>query len=656
MADVFISYSSEERGQAERLAAALQKLGYSVWWDRNLEGGADFSDDIEREMHAAGAIVVAWSERAAKSHWVRDEASYGRDAGKLVPITLDGSQPPIGFRQVQTIDFSGWSGADDDRVARLASAVDRCCGKQSVEPIATSQATAPKVSMVVAAVGALLMLLAAGWWFTSDRGESAAAQVNLAQTGIAVLPFRSLSGDDEDRFFAEGVTEEIRNRLGALDELRVIGRLSSLDAARQELPLNEVAAQLDVSHVVEGTVRRAGTQYRITAQLIDPASDTQLWSGTYDAIGSEDLFAAQEDIAQRIAETLDVLLDGDKRKMMANAGIDNPEAFALMARGDELFMRAHDEDNYGLLADANMWFDAAFEAEPTLWIAKVLSADRYAHDLFDHGGGFVDLPPARLAGSQEAYLARLDQAIAAAPPAMRPSIQHQRMPFTDDWSDGGALVRRVYAGKSPCTTAGWPEFLGVRMGLLDEMRDYLKRMSGCDPTGSRGALAQLHILRGEPDEAIALLDRLIEQGQASQRASLLKLLALLSKDDLPAAEAVIRQMDTGTFHYDIAQLSLQAYRGDEEALRKGVADGPQQGLLPMIHAAALLGDRALANRYAAMVDARAGGPAMLEFGNGYCMCGDMFDLSATPRLAARLREAGVSGSLPNVIDYPLKDW
>jgi hypothetical protein len=114
MVDVFLSYAREDQSLVDRLSAILEGSGYSVWWDRNLIGGARYHDTIEQELNAAKAVLVVWSRASIVSHWVMDEAEIGRDTGRLVPITPDGSMPPLGFRQFQVIDFTPWRGAQEE--------------------------------------------------------------------------------------------------------------------------------------------------------------------------------------------------------------------------------------------------------------------------------------------------------------------------------------------------------------------------------------------------------------------------------------------------------------------------------------------------------------------------------------------------------------
>lgn len=106
MASLFLSYDHDDAGRAAPIAAALEKAGHSVWWDRHIKGGAEYNDEIEAAVDKADAVVVLWSKRSVRSAWVRDEAAEGRDQGKLVPVLVDAIKPPMGFRQFQTIDLS----------------------------------------------------------------------------------------------------------------------------------------------------------------------------------------------------------------------------------------------------------------------------------------------------------------------------------------------------------------------------------------------------------------------------------------------------------------------------------------------------------------------------------------------------------------------
>src|SRR5689334_14603964 len=130
MASVFLSYSREDVERIGPLADALEMAGHNVWWDRRIAGGEEFSGVIEQALESADVVVVAWTRISVKSAWVRDEAATGRDRGCLVPVTLDGCAPPLGFRQYQTIDLTKWNGRTGSPVLEpLTEAIDKACGR-----------------------------------------------------------------------------------------------------------------------------------------------------------------------------------------------------------------------------------------------------------------------------------------------------------------------------------------------------------------------------------------------------------------------------------------------------------------------------------------------------------------------------------------------
>ena len=116
MADIFVSHSHEDRDRIDPIVQQLHADGYEVWWDVELRGGAVYAKEIEAQIEKAKAVIVVWSASSMESNWVADEAELALRGNKLVPILLDGDEAPIGFRQIQTIDFTNWNGrSDDDR-------------------------------------------------------------------------------------------------------------------------------------------------------------------------------------------------------------------------------------------------------------------------------------------------------------------------------------------------------------------------------------------------------------------------------------------------------------------------------------------------------------------------------------------------------------
>ena len=142
MTDVFVSYKREDKAYARALAEALARRGLDVWWDVDLLPGERFTAEIEQVIERAKVAVVLWSERAIHSDYVLDEARLARERGILVPARIDASQPPLGFRTVQTEDLSAWDATPVSPViAGLVDAVARRAGK-TPEPDASDAETA----------------------------------------------------------------------------------------------------------------------------------------------------------------------------------------------------------------------------------------------------------------------------------------------------------------------------------------------------------------------------------------------------------------------------------------------------------------------------------------------------------------------------------
>lgn len=220
MGRIFLSYARADRLCAERLARVLEGHGHAVWWDRHLEGGEEFADEIESELNAAEAVLVVWSTQSIKSRWVRDEAAVGGESGRLVPITIDGSLPPMGFRQFHTLDLNGWkAGRGDKRTDDLLHAIERRVadppsgtgGGKPVRPPGGSER--PRLVWIAAAL-ALLLVVAVGIYFIvgSNRGPSAADTPM-----IALLPIATASNDPALRELAPQIRDSIAHRLAQGD-------------------------------------------------------------------------------------------------------------------------------------------------------------------------------------------------------------------------------------------------------------------------------------------------------------------------------------------------------------------------------------------------------------------------------------------------------
>ncbi|HEU5285844.1 MAG TPA: toll/interleukin-1 receptor domain-containing protein, partial [Sphingomicrobium sp.] len=163
MARVFLSYDREDEEKARLLAGAIEKAGHSVWWDRHIRSGAQYSKEIEQALRTADALVVLWSKRSVDSPWVRDEAAAGRDSGRLIPVRLDSNEPPLGFRQFQTIDLSRWKGRGKPaQLPTLLADIDALAtGSSATPPAAPVPAERPARRRPTRRLVAVALLIAA---------------------------------------------------------------------------------------------------------------------------------------------------------------------------------------------------------------------------------------------------------------------------------------------------------------------------------------------------------------------------------------------------------------------------------------------------------------------------------------------------------------
>lgn len=215
MGRIFLSYARENRACAERLASVLEENGHQVWWDRHIDGGEDFAQEIEAELERADVVMVAWSRQSVGSRWVRDEAAAGADTARLVPVTIDGTRPPMGFRQFHTVDLTRWRASTRDaRTVELLRAVSNRLaenGGTSLASLPPNQKPRTKLASknVIAAVAALIIVLIGATYLLVNRGGPKAA----SEPTIGVLPFTTTSDDRQLKALASQARDSTAHSL-----------------------------------------------------------------------------------------------------------------------------------------------------------------------------------------------------------------------------------------------------------------------------------------------------------------------------------------------------------------------------------------------------------------------------------------------------------
>lgn len=264
MASVFLSYARDDRSKAEALATALEELGHSVWWDRSIEGGSRFSQEIEQALKRSDAVVVMWSHVSVQSAWVTDEAAEGRDTGRLVPVVIDDVKPPLGFRQYQAIDLSAWRGRGKNG---LIDPVHRAIIAKTGSVPATKVPARPRRAgfgyrrLGLAAATLLVLVVGAlSYWLAAPRAGGKASALRLHVGEMKAL------APDVPASVPESLREELLSALGT----------DAVIVASTDKP----SSATDAGYALTASVRKARDMLRFTVHVVNDRSGATVWTET----------------------------------------------------------------------------------------------------------------------------------------------------------------------------------------------------------------------------------------------------------------------------------------------------------------------------------------------------------------------------------------
>lgn len=643
---MFLSYARADKAQAARLARALQGAGLDVWWDTLIEGGAEFAQTIEAAINTCDAVVVAWSQASVSSDWVLDEAARGRELHKLVPVSLDGTEPPMGFRRYHSIDLTGWQddagAAGIDAIVRGVAALP---GRGSPAPAITPAAPVARPQTVsrrrlllgagAAAAAGVAGLIA---WHRGLHLPFFSASGN----SVAVLPFKNVGGNPEQDYFAEGLAEEVRATLARNVGLLVMAQASSAKFRDSQDGATAIAAQLGVAYLLDGSVRRSGDVVRVTADLIDGGSGFSRWSQTFERRIS-DIFAVQSEIASTVADALasrvasDAGTGGKAVDVVAAGGTVNLAAFDAYLRGRALYDLAADEASE---AAALAQFDAAIAADPAYaaaHAARARSLTTIANQYGDVG---------RRAGLYDAAIASAERAIAIAPDL---ADAHSTLGFTlfqgrlDARAARQPFERSVLSGSGEATVLARYAQYSARTGRDAEAVAAMQRALLLDPLNPLiyRAAGSIEYAARRYAESIPPLRRALEMNPKMGRAhaSIGDALLMLGKP----AEARVEYAAEPALDFSLAGVAIAAHRlGDAAAARAAFdrlrADIGDKALYQQAQVFAQLGDRESA--ITALEQARSAGDGGLVYARNDPL---LDPLRGDPRFARLLRGMGFDG-------------
>jgi len=352
---------------------------------------------------------------------------------------------------------------------------------------------------------------------------------------IAVLPFVNMSDDADNEYFSDGLSEELLNLLAKIPQLHVAGRTSSFKFKGTNEDLRVIGEALNVNHVLEGSVRKAGDRLRITAQLIDTKNGYHLWSENYDRTLT-DIFAIQDEIAGHVVESLKVHLLGAK-VAVADQGTSSVEAYNEYLRGIYFLERTSEEN----LAAAVAAFEKAIRLDPefgraygALSIAQQQTFSGWAASSETYGGNFVD--------NFEKMRANVEKAIELDPGSANTLIAQTMLAVVVEWDipagmvAGGKLARMH---PNNADAIGWHASDLFFARRFEEAEQLLLRAAEIDPLSIPNwrSLGDVYMAMGRCDDAIATYQRALNLAPGTGRFNGRIARCKLFQGDLEAAKA-----------------------------------------------------------------------------------------------------------------------
>ena len=480
---VFLSYASEDAEAAERICAGLRNAGIEVWFDQNeLRGGAAWDSAIKKQIKTCALFIpiISANSRARVEGYFRFEWKLAVDRSHLMaaekafllPVVIDGTDEvdarvPDKFHEVQWTWLSGGQ---------------------------TSAAFVEQVSR----------LLALGEYVPPAVPSPVLQQNPCSEQSIAVLPFVDMSQNKDQEYFSDGLTEELIGLLTRVPELRVPARTSCFYFKSKQATISDIARALNVAHVLEGSVRKAGDTIRIAVQLIRADTGYHLWSQTYDRT-LDDIFKVQDEIAGSVVRSLcDALLSATLPTRSASL---NSEAYQLYLRGHFHWNRRSPEEFRKAIA----FFQQAIAVEPDYALAFTGLANCYSLlPIYDRLSRATETMPQARTAILKALA--IDDGLAEA----HASLGLILALFDFEWVAAERQYQRAIelSPNSPVPHQWYGELL-VNTGRLDAGLAEGRRAVDLDPLSQVANLAlgiQLNSAR-RYDEAIAQLQKTLTLGR-----------------------------------------------------------------------------------------------------------------------------------------------
>jgi TolB-like protein len=561
---VFLSYASQDAAAAQQLCDGLRAAGIEVWLDQSdLRGGDAWDRKIRQQIRDCRLFlpIISQSTQARTEGYFRlewrlaDQRTHlmGRGRAFLVPVCVDATPErdadvPDSFSAVQ------WTRLPDGKptpnfVARVEKLLnDQTAGAVAGQPaelgrvvVASSSTLRWPIGVAIAAV----IAVAAAWYYITvgPRHEllpasrvpaaepSAATSPAFPEKSVAVLPFVDMSEEKDQEYFGDGMAEEILDLLAKIPGLTVIGRTSSFQFKGKNADLRMIGTQLNAAHVLEGSVRKAGDQLRITAQLINTRSGTHEWSETYDRhIG--DALKLQDAIAAAVVRELQLTVAPED--LQSRDPLKSAEVYDLMLRGRHAADR-NDKEGYD---EAVTLFKQALDRDATSANASAELA--YAYYLQGANGFLTPAESFEQARQMAATALRLDPKNALA----HDVLGKIHIVYDWDWAAAEREFQEVGALAPGSAEALYGQArVSLTLGRWDDALRQVKGALALDPLapGSFEALADIQMRRGRLGDAEAAMRRGLDIRPTYAYGHFYLGLVLLARGDRDAALAEMQK-------------------------------------------------------------------------------------------------------------------
>lgn len=509
------------------------------------------------------------------------------------------------------------------------SAVNPVSTPAIVEAASTKEPSKSRRAIGIVAVMALA-LVATIWW--SLTGKS--IKPSITDKSLVVLPFDDLSPKRDQKWFSDGVTEELLNQLAGIPELRLISRTTSFILKEKDLSAKRIADTLNVAHILEGSVQKVNDKIKITVQLIRASDDSHIWSHAYD-YKIDSIFKIEEDISRNVAQTLNLLLDPSTKDKMTRIGTDNIDAYLQFLKGQQIYNQAHAQGGLENLFVANRYFENAIKLDPHFAEAYYYHSDVYSHNLL--GGENID--SLKSLTERERY-SRMMSDVGNAVKYAKSREKQLGYGFgaaylSQDWSQLPG-----YMNENEQWSSGWEMVLTLRDPKFVYQR-YKKALER-NPLGvlTRGFVALTLMNMKKYDSALLLYSKVVPDHDLSSRV---RSHIYLRKGDYDKGLEILKTtgLDSG-YTYLLLRYLNNEWMGTNAALkhliRSQPADMNSVGETP-IQLFNAMGAQESADSLAQVIDSRMMGPVGLA--NNVLFFGLHFHLKAAPNFTKRLIELGV---------------